>query len=200
MKFADLIIGAVMAIGTMAPAAAATITGGNPVIDRTFYDGFRNFSILDGNNPISATGALTSWSIFSRDPALGGARLLIYRSNGTGYDLVRASGLETPASAGFQTFSLAPGFYVQGGDLLGLYFENFGATEYDLTPGGFMLYTANNSGFGNATNFVGSSERTYSLSVTGTVPEPATWTMLLVGFAGVGVGLRSRQSKAVAEA
>jgi hypothetical protein len=38
-----------------------------------------------------------------------------------------------------------------------------------------MLYTDDNSGFGNASNFVGNSGRTYSVSVTGTaVPEPAT--------------------------
>jgi len=40
---------------------------------------------------------------------------------------------------------------------------------------------------------------TVSLSVT-SVPEPATWAMMLIGFGGMGVAIRSRRARAAATA
>ena len=192
MKLANFVVGAALMFGAITPVAAATISGGNPVIARSYSDGYHNFSILDGNNPIDGTGNLTSWSIYA-SPDASAVSLLIYRHAGLGYTLVRSSGLETPAAAGLQTFALPSGFSVQAGDLLGLYFQGFGSTVFDFPTGGPMLYTDNDAGFGNATNFVGNSDRIYSVSVTGGVPEAATWMLMLIGFGGMGVALRSQR-------
>ena len=72
--------------------------------------------------------------------------------------------------------------------------------EYNYVPGGDMLFTADNSGLANATNFVGSDDRFYSVSVTGTtVPEPSTWMMMIFGVGGLGFAARaSRRTTAVA--
>lgn len=197
MRFFGTVITAAAMLLSVAPAMSTTITGGNAVISRGSFDGYTNFSILDGNNPISAAGTLTGWSIFA--PANAGAvRLLIYRSAGLSYNLIGSSSLETPgAGGGIQNFSLGGGLAVQGGDLVGLYFQGGGSALFD-NGGGPMLYTDNNSGFGNATNFVGSSARTYSVNVTGAVPEPASWALLIVGFGMVGFAARRRRTAVAA--
>ena len=105
---ATAIVGLAFATG----AQSATITGGNAVIPGTNYDSYSNFSILDGNNPISAAGDLTSWSIYAHADA-SAVELLIYQVSGQGYSLVGHSALETPAPAeGVQTFSLPGGLAV----------------------------------------------------------------------------------------
>jgi hypothetical protein len=178
--------------------AAAVINGGNAVISRPGVDSFTNFSILDGNNPISGNGTLKTWSIFA--PANASAvRLLIYRTNGLGFNLVGSSDLETPGAAGgVQNFSLGGGLVVQGGDLVGLYFQGKGSALFSFS-GGPMRYTKNNSGFANSTDFVGAGlSRTYSVSVESAVPEPATWGLLLVGFGMVGVAARRRSAAVTA--
>ncbi|MFZ4690312.1 MAG: PEPxxWA-CTERM sorting domain-containing protein [Polymorphobacter sp.] len=183
------------------PASAVVIVGGNAVIGRDNADGFSNFSILDGNNSISGNATLKTWSIFAKANA-GAVRLLIYRTNGQGFDLVGSSNLETPGVAGgVQNFSLGSGLAVQGGDLVGLYFQGDGSVLYS-DGGGPVRYTANNAGFANATifssDFGPTLSRTYSVSVAGTVPEPATWGLLLVGFGMVGVAARRRSAAVTA--
>lgn len=45
----------------------------------------------------------------------------------------------------------------------------------------------------------GHSLTTYALVGTGAVPEPATWAMMLIGFAGIGVALRRKRRVALAQ-
>ena len=47
----------------------------------------------------------------------------------------------------------------------------------------------------NSTNNFGGSQGTFNLTA---VPEPATWAMMLVGFGGLGMAMRSRRKMATA--
>jgi hypothetical protein len=49
----------------------------------------------------------------------------------------------------------------------------------------------------NATDNFGGSQGTFNLTA---VPEPASWAMMLVGFGGLGVAMRSRRKMATATA
>ena len=49
----------------------------------------------------------------------------------------------------------------------------------------------------NSTNNFGGTQGTFNLTA---VPEPASWAMMLVGFGGLGVAMRSRRKTAVATA
>jgi PEP-CTERM motif len=95
-------------------------------------------------------------------------------------------------------------------------------TFYEVLFGGVSLFSATNAPAFNFTTFsttsVASSASTaltfnfrndpsfFSLDnvavtaiapVTGAVPEPATWAMMLIGFGGMGVSLRRRRATAV---
>jgi hypothetical protein len=60
-----------------------------------------------------------------------------------------------------------------------------------------FLGTAMSADFGGATDQVAFSDITLG-SATPTVPEPATWSLLLLGFGGLGAGLRASRRGAVA--
>ena len=46
----------------------------------------------------------------------------------------------------------------------------------------------------------GNQNRNYAFRIDGGVPEPATWAMMLVGFGGLGVAMRSRRRQAAVAA
>jgi hypothetical protein len=48
--------------------------------------------------------------------------------------------------------------------------------------------------------FISADGRSIDNASTGGVPEPMTWAMLLVGFAGLGVALRRRRGQAATAA
>jgi len=58
-------------------------------------------------------------------------------------------------------------------------------TNSDINPGG------------DDSNIAGTFSQIVPTSVTASVPEPATWAMMLAGFAMVGFGLRSRRKQTV---
>ena len=76
----------------------------------------------------------------------------------------------------------------------GLLFD-VGSTEFNIynSAGGFP----NGDIIANANNNFGGSSGTFNLTA---VPEPATWAMMLVGFGGLGVAMRSRRKMATATA
>jgi hypothetical protein len=71
----------------------------------------------------------------------------------------------------------------------GLFFAGSSGAEYNLFSAGqgYQLYKAT-PGVGYLANSSG------TLSVSGGVPEPAAWTMMIVGFAGAGALLRRRRA------
>ena len=76
----------------------------------------------------------------------------------------------------------------------GLLFD-VGSTEFNIynSVGGFP----NGDIIANATNNFGGIQGTFNLTA---VPEPASWAMMLVGFGGLGVAMRSRRKLATATA
>jgi hypothetical protein len=176
------------------PAAAGFLTGGNAITSRPLLDFFRNFSIVDKNNAINLTGEVTSWDIYAG--ATTPVELEIFRQTGpTSYILVGSGPLVTPV-LGANHFDLPTPISVQAGDLVGYYTQDAGVAEYQLdAPGvnnfgpgnltGTMLFTADNSGPG--ANFFESSNRTYSIDVTG-IAAPAPGGMILLAAAGLTLG------------
>jgi hypothetical protein len=205
MKIRQTLAASAIVLGTLgvASANAGTITGGNPAINASVTDSYANFSILDSNNPISGNGELTSWSFYASNA--NPVELLIYGTNALGYTIVGQSALVTP-NVGLNILPLN-NLPVQQGDLVGLYFQGTGTVPFNYTgvpvnagpafldiPDGFaMLYTNNDSGI--SADFVGSSDRIYSVNVTGTeVPEPLTLSLFGAGLAGA-AALRRRKKK-----
>lgn len=68
----------------------------------------------------------------------------------------------------------------------GIFSGNIGGTAFDPTPGIFSFSTQ------------GNGVTTFSASTTA-VPEPATWGLMLLGFAGMGLALRRRRRPALAQ-
>jgi hypothetical protein len=61
---------------------------------------------------------------------------------------------------------------------------------YEMTFSGFVGRPGNNGG-----TVVGSYEATITAGIASAVPEPSTWAMMLLGFAGIGFMAYRRKSK-----
>jgi hypothetical protein len=85
--------------------------------------------------------------------------------------------------------------------VIGIHFGN-GAFGTQGGGGGtaFYLFDAGTDGLGSIDiNLTSSSGFVlYDTGMGGVIPEPATWTMLITGFAFVGASLRSRRAPAPA--
>lgn len=164
-----LAMAALLALVVAAPAGATTtITGGNAASDRSNLDTRSSFVVVDTNNPINGSGVLTSWTFYAK--ALLPVQLDIVRLVGSSYIVVgQSDGLVTPAAIGRQTLPLSPGLAVQAGDFVGLYFGSTGTVPFDYT-GSAAVYTAtvgSAPAVGSTLTVEGSSNRTYSVNVTG---------------------------------
>ncbi|MEO7411463.1 MAG: PEPxxWA-CTERM sorting domain-containing protein [Sphingomicrobium sp.] len=62
-----------------------------------------------------------------------------------------------------------------------------------LGDGTSSLFLQNGTGGNGATNTFGYVTRFQTAAVTGAVPEPGTWAMMLLGFGAMGVSLRRRR-------
>ncbi|RMG76803.1 MAG: hypothetical protein D6711_03080, partial [Chloroflexi bacterium] len=150
---------------------AQGLVGGNDVIDRPVVDTYDNFSMIDTHNPINMDGQVTAFEVFvgTTEPVT----LVIYRQTGPGPDfsIVGTSEQKTPTSVGFNQFQLTTPIQVQAGDLVGLVNSS---VKFTMDPphnpdfgdlSGTMLFSSNGAGL--TTNFIGSSNRTYSVRVIG---------------------------------
>ena len=145
------------------------LVGGNDVVAREFKDQgtFRDFSVVDTNNPFNADGEVTAWEVFI-DEERGDVRLVIYRKTGDVFEVVGTSGTKTPV-LGKNQFTTAP-IQVLAGDFVGLVNNRvvYDSSEGDACMGdltGTMLFAFEPL----ATVFDASCNRIYSVRATGTV-------------------------------
>ena len=131
------VLAAIVTLSAAARPASAGLMGGNAVIPRGILDVFTNFSLVDKNVPINATGSVSQWSIFAG--ATTPVELLIYRQSGSAYSLVGSSLLVTP-TLGLNTFILTSPIAVNAGDLVGYYTQSAGVAEFDLNPPGSFAF------------------------------------------------------------
>ena len=116
-------------------------------------------------------GWLSGWAAFLDEDGLYNdfAFVRVYNDDGFNSELFRSN-----------AFSVAPLGYTPWTR----FYRQLGAGTYTLE-----------AGIGNATdNFETSYLLLDSFAVTATIPEPASWAMMILGFFGLGAALRRRQS------
>lgn len=155
---------------------AADLQGGNSVVERLEQDSRNDFTIVDTNIPINGNGYLTSWSIYAKKTTQ--VQLKIIRKEGSDYKIIGQSDLVTPV-LGINQFELSNLIYVLKGDLVGLYFEEGGVVPFTLDNlpysrgdlNGKTLFTGSgvNPDQGQIVPFSDSSDRTYSVAISGIV-------------------------------
>lgn len=186
-KAAALLAGASLALFATPALAAITYTGANTVGSSGSY----TLSVTtDGTIGTIGTGNITSFNITIND-SHGSITL-------------------TPLNAGAE---IGGGLSATATDLLFDFSGSGFALFQHPAPGSsedFLCFAASLCGnFTNATNLlvgtdfpsgVSTSPMRGNLviaSVNGSVPEPATWAMMLVGFGGIGFAMRRRKAAAV---
>jgi hypothetical protein len=182
-------LGIAAILAAAAPASAA----------RTFTFNYSG-SITSGIG--SGTAVVTNGTFTTTDAA----------TNVGGRDALTVTGV-TGARNGVSIAGLAPDFPVQFGGadnylfLSGLPFSDFGVS-FSLADGSFANFFNDGGEVGEyaATNLTGDQNRTNGLGVftfsevTGGVPEPATWALMIGGFGLVGAATRRRSAKIAAAA
>ena len=146
--------------------------------------------------------------------ASNAANLLYTFSPGSYYDYA-GSLVHTPATGSFNfdtvtgilsnvSYNSVSGAFTTGaeytpGDATQIYFGLFGSPNYDvyqlagsLTNGGTVAINS-----GTHPSIVINAGGSLTTNAIGGVPEPATWTMMLVGFCGLGSMLRSGRRRQV---
>ena len=116
-------------------------------------------------------GWLSGWAAFLDEDGQYNdfAFVRVYNDDGFNSELFRSN-----------AFSVAPLGYTPWTR----FYRQLGAGTYTLE-----------AGIGNATdNFETSYLLLDSFAVTATIPEPASWAMMILGFFGLGAALRRRQS------
>ncbi len=171
---------------TASASSLTTITGGNPSqLEPGTIDMYQNFVIVDGNNPIDASGLLTSWSYYAQYQAprpktpygslpannTGQVELVVVQPGATlatGAVVTYVSAPSTPfisspvssSSDRVVTVPLPGGVWVQKGDEIGLYFIGPSVVPFTGVPSGgtsgSVLYTSNGYGANNSISMSGS--------------------------------------------
>ena len=215
--------------------SASTISGGvdnSQLISRTTRDGASGINFIDLSRTISGNGWVTSFSVYAESYTGSGwgyntdprsLALIIFRTDGSNYDVVGTSPLETVQTNQWNsivTFALpGSGIQVQKGDYLGWYYPYQGSGAFNSTDysnaggviafnwGGDNVHWINNWGPAQpeATGSIAASAfsgydggRTYSINVSGTtvapVPVPPAFLLLGPGLAGL-AAIRRRFGK-----
>jgi hypothetical protein len=191
-------------------ASAATVT-------ETYDFTLTGFVDIEDNSPppiTTVTGSFTA----TFDP------LVSVANQTTGFTFNESPGLASDSPIGFSVFAASsPTGETQisvGGTETGTNFVSSGTNDpivfFDIPnasdPADASLVVCSQPGF-NCGNFTGNETvyaSGYSLAgtnsiffatvqtVTTAVPEPATWSMMLVGFGGLGAAMRTRRKQSVA--
>jgi hypothetical protein len=164
----------ILVVGSSLGAAVASAQGintmgGNPVVPRSQRDGFASY-LLDSHHPFTQTGALKNWEIYAYDTQP--VQLVIYRQSNGAFVEVGRSPAVTPV-LGYNLFRLDKPIVVQAGDFIGALNGTVGVA------GGSIAYSLDGTetdsqcvvnlerttllALDPSTNFVCSSNRTYSL-------------------------------------
>ena len=148
-------------------ALAASVVVGNPAIARANLDTYSNFTIIDTNHPVSASGSLGVFQYYAAN------------TNSFEFVLVNASNVVewvsptiTPTVTGAQTYLYPATVSVQAGWNLGVHFDSTGTIPFDYT-GAPAAYTPNNTGrptVGSTLSIEGTSDRMYSWNA-GALPQ-----------------------------
>jgi len=177
-------------------ASAALISGGVSdagLIDRGGYDVGAGVNFINLSSPINGDGWLTSWSIYAQHT--GSVKLIIFRSNGTDYDVVGKSPLETITTLGKQTFTDlgSSGMAVKLGDYLGWYNPSLYG-PISMNGGGDDVHWKYSAEAETPWMYAAGEGRTYSINVSGsTDPVPLPSTLMLLGSGLLGLaGLRRK--------
>ncbi len=213
LSLASLLCGIALAAALPAAGNAVTVTiglqeaGENGGLVTQVAQGATTAGVL---NLLYGTYALNNVSGTSfGQQAISGNSFNATTSGGTLAIFITASDLTTPTGAFFSGFTNQ---LLEGGvtsvQLLAFYNSN-NAIFGTATPLGSMLF--NSIGSGTQTSFLNSGAGPYSvteeyiITATGSgdasstivvsVPEPSTWAMMILGFAGVGFMAYRRKSK-----
>ena len=100
-----------------------------------------------------------------------------------------------PDGEGVSVPDLATARMLAAGTFEGFDFPLVFAAYDDTASNGFLIdFYANNSGGGSVTDFAGGYQDGYDgISLTASVPEPASWALMLAGFAMVAGATRYRR-------
>lgn len=175
------IFGALLAAATVAaPAHATTYT----------YVG--SWSVASGPN------WTTNPAVYS---GVGAAALLF---GGSPANYVTSTVDSNPANINFKTWLDGwgdPFTYAQSGSPASdTYSLDTGGTGYNSNPGYQSSYSAYVEDHFNPAFYTGPAFINYAFLVSGAVPEPATWAMMLVGMGAIGFAMRRRATVSVAYA
>jgi PEP-CTERM motif len=179
------IVSALLGAGVLAAASA----NASVIFDQVDFSGDQPFTAS-----FTATSADTTVAFFGFDVPGATEVLGISLTTNGGSNLLGQTWSFTPAPAGSDSFQGNDGL---GSGTNGLAFEGTVAGSFDE----FSQNVATVTGQTYDLNFLlvshdeGPSE---VFATASSVPEPATWTLALAGFGGLGAALRSRRRGALA--
>ena len=178
MRKLALSIVAATAMSLATAGNSAIIIGGSTNVDLpiTVTNGATSSFVEWGKNP-EPSGSYSGFFEFNN--TLGGIYSIIASTSTIGGTI---TGVSLSAPGGAPTFAAAVG----SSNTLSLLTDYLGAGSYRLTF----------SGTAPAGGGVASGNFTFLLQP---VPEPATWGMMLIGFAGIGLAMRSRRRPVLAQ-
>lgn len=198
--------------GSFTPTGLGSGYTGQPIIAAFFADvdtrpatgGFTQYGTgtFNGSNAFGATW--TDVGYFANQTNLTNLFqiLLVDRSDVApgdfdilfNYDrILWETGSASGGTGGFGGISAAAGFNAGQGNAPGTFFELAGSRVNGALVNGGSNALVSNSNIGDAGRFVFNVRN--GQIVTGAVPEPGTWAMMLIGFGSMGVALRRNRRR-----
>jgi hypothetical protein len=157
----------ILLAGLVGMALAAEATVGNPATKRASVDTYTNFTLVDTNNSVSATGFLNTFQYYADNKAP--FEFILVDQD----DVVQwMSPTIMPKATGVQTYISPNPVSVQAGWNLGFHVDAKAVIPFD-TDGANIVSTANNSGKPKVSEKLtvfkipsGTFSRTYSMNAT----------------------------------
>jgi hypothetical protein len=182
---------AVGQIRRTAPGIGVDGGGSNDQVDTnipgTAQAPLREAILITGNQDFSLAGLRLS--MVDNDDTL---KVFGVRGNGALVDLGYGTTATTAGTIRGGLDGTVTGFSFDGG-------LNGGTASFDVAPTGYFTQYLFTTRVGGDVSFLGTLGQGYRLdALTATIPEPGTWTMLLVGFGMIGVAARRRPTTVTA--